>query len=118
MKPQVVQQVRRWYWQRITAMIMTLFVLVHLVLMIHAIKGGLSAGEILARTQGSVLWVLFYGLFVVLVSVHASIGLGNILVEWARLPQGSARLISNLVALALLVLGLRAVWAVTCGSMP
>ena len=60
--------VRLYLAQRISAMIMAPLVFVHLGMMIYAIQGGLSAGEILGRTQGSVFWGLFYGLFVVAAS--------------------------------------------------
>jgi len=64
--------------QRISALIMAPLVLGHLAVMIYAVQGGLSAAEILSRTQGSA----FYGLFVVAVSVHAAIGLRAIASEW------------------------------------
>ena len=44
-----VLQARRWYWQRLSAMVLALCVVVHLALMIVAVRGGLSAGEILSR---------------------------------------------------------------------
>ena len=48
-----VAQARRWYWQRISAMVLALCVLVHLGVMIYAVRGGLSAAEILGRTRGN-----------------------------------------------------------------
>lgn len=71
--------------QRISALVMVPLVFGHLAVMIYAIQGGLSSEEILGRTQGSVFWFLFYGLFVLAVSVHASIGLRTVLGEWAGL---------------------------------
>ena len=53
--------------------------------MIVAVQNGLSAGEILGRTQGSLWWGLFYGLFVAAVSVHAAIGLRTVAFEWLKL---------------------------------
>ena len=117
MNQSAVKAARRWYWQRITAMAMALFVVIHIAVMVYAMNGGLSAAEVLGRTQGSVIWALFYGIFVVLVSVHASIGFRNTLVEWLRMSGSAAGLTGNLVGLVLLVLGLRAVWAVTFGSL-
>jgi fumarate reductase subunit C len=111
-----VNAAKRWYWQRVTAMIMALFVLVHLAVIVYAINGGLSAAEVLSRTRGNILWAVYYALFVGLVSVHASIGLRNILVEWAGAKEGAASVLSKLLALLLLVMGLRAVWAVTLGG--
>lgn len=98
--------------QRLTAMVLAPLVLVHLGLVLVAIRGGLSAAEILARTQGSVGWALFYGLFVVTVAVHAPIGVRNVLREWTGLPRGAVDLLALGFGVLLLALGLRAVWAV------
>jgi len=98
--------------QRLTAMALGPLVLVHLGLVLVAIRGGLSAGEILSRTQGSVGWALFYGVFVVAVAVHAPIGVRNVLREWAGLPGRAVDILAFGFALLLLALGLRAVWAV------
>ena len=76
--------------QRLTAMAMAPFVLVHLGLIIYAVRSGLSAGAVLSRTQGSWAWILFYGLFVACVAIHVPIGLRNILVEWLRLGRRAA----------------------------
>lgn len=98
--------------QRLTAMVLAPLVLVHLGLVLVAIRGGLTAAEILARTQGSVGWALFYGLFVVTVAVHAPIGVRNVLREWTGLPRGAVDLLALGFGVLLLVIGLRAVWAV------
>ena len=45
-------QARLWDWQRISAMVLALCVAIHLVTIVYAVRGGLSAAEILARTQG------------------------------------------------------------------
>lgn len=102
--------------QRITAMLMAPFVLVHLTVMVIAIQGGLSAVEILSRTQGSVLWTLFYGGFVVAAGIHGAIGLRVILHEWAGLSGRVLPGVSGGIGAALILLGLRAVWAVTWGA--
>ena len=98
--------------QRLTAMVLAPLVLVHLGLVLVAIRGGLTAGEILARTQGSVGWALFYGLFVVAVAVHAPIGVRNVLREWTGLARGAVDWVALGFGVLLLALGLRAVWAV------
>ena len=102
--------------QRLSALVMGPFVLVHIAVMIYAIQGGLSAAEILGRTQGSVFWFLFYGLFVVAVSIHAAIGLRVILFEWGGLKGTALSVTSWAIGLVLLGLGARAVWAVTAGG--
>ena len=99
--------------QRITALFMAPFVLVHLAVMIYAIQGGLSAAEILGRTQGSVLWFLFYGGFVVAVAIHGAIGLRVIAFEWGGLKGTALDVFMWFVGLGLFALGARAVWAVT-----
>ena len=55
--------------QRLTALILAPLVLVHLVLILIAVEGGLSAAEILDRTRGSVGWAAFYGLFVLAAAI-------------------------------------------------
>jgi fumarate reductase subunit C len=99
--------------QRLSALVMAPFVLVHIGVMIYAIQGGLSAAEILGRTQGSVFWALFYGMFVIAVSIHAAVGLRTILGEWAGLRGRQRDVVSVLISLGLFALGLQAVWAVT-----
>lgn len=98
--------------QRLTAMIMAPFVLVHLGVILYAVRGGLTAAEILSRTQGSWIWIPFYSLFVLSVAVHVPIGLRNILIEWARLSRNGASVACLLFGLLLLAMGLRAVAAV------
>ena len=98
--------------QRLTAMVLGPLVLVHLGLVLVAIRGGLTAGEILARTQGSVGWALFYGAFVVAVAIHAPIGVRNVLREWTGLSGRAVDITALGFGALLLALGLRAVWAV------
>lgn len=104
--------VRLYLWQRATAMLLAPLVLAHLVLIIYAVQGGLSAEEILQRTQSNIGWALFYSIFVVCAAVHGGIGLRNILAEWTRLGNKTAAILSYIVLLLLLILGLRAVYAV------
>ncbi|MEM7189905.1 MAG: succinate dehydrogenase [Pseudomonadota bacterium] len=101
--------------QRITAAIMVPLVIGHLAVMIYAVQGGLSAAEILGRTQGSVIWAMFYGTFAIAVAIHAAIGVSNIAEDWLRLRGWSVAAIGLLVCIGLLGLGLHAVFAVTAG---
>lgn len=96
-----------------TALLMAPLVLGHIAVMIYAIQGGLSAEEILGRTQGSVAWFMFYGLFVVAVSIHGAIGLRAVLHEWGGLKGTSLELAMWGTGLVLVAMGGRAVWAVT-----
>lgn len=104
---------RLYMLQRITALLMAPLVLGHLAVMIYAIQGGLSAAEILGRTQGSVAWFMFYGTFVLAVSIHAAIGLRAIAFEWAGLKGPALEAFMWVTGFCLLALGARAVWAVT-----
>lgn len=99
--------------QRLSALVMAPFVIVHIGVMIYAIQGGLTAAEILGRTQGSLFWFLFYGMFVVAVSIHAAIGLRVILFEWGGLKGTALTAATWLIGLGLFALGANAVWAVT-----
>lgn len=98
--------------QRLSAMVMAPFVLIHLAIILYAVRGGLTAAEILSRTQGSWLWIPFYSLFVISVAVHVPIGLRNILIEWAKFSRGASSVFCLLFGLLLLSMGLRAVAAV------
>ena len=98
--------------QRLSALAMAPFVLVHLGVILVAVRGGLTTAEILSRTQGSWGWILFYGLFVACVSVHVPIGLRNIAVEWLRLPRRAATSLAALLAVVMLIMGLKSVASV------
>jgi fumarate reductase subunit C len=98
--------------QRGTAVILAVAVAVHLGTILYAVRGGLTAGEILGRTQGNLAFLLFYGLFVVAAAIHAPIGLRSILREWTPWRGRSLDGAMLAVAALLLVLGLRAALAV------
>ena len=104
---------RLYMLQRLSALIMAPLVLGHIAVMIYAVQGGLSASEILSRTQGSVAWAMFYGIFVVAVSVHAAIGLRVIIREYLGLKGRSLDVLTGAIGLLLFALGINAVYAVT-----
>jgi len=99
--------------QRLSAMILAPLVIVHLIVILYAIRGGLTAAEILSRIQSNGAWMLFYGLFVIAVAVHAPIGLRTILREWTSIPGRIIDPLMVLFACLLLILGARAVYALT-----
>jgi fumarate reductase subunit C len=105
-------ELRLYIAQRLSAAILAPLVLLHLGVMIYAIQGGLSAEEILARTRGSLLWGGIYGVFVLAVAVHASVGLRNILHEWGGLRDPWLGYLGWAFFAGLLIAGLRAVGAV------
>lgn len=104
--------VRTYIAQRVSAIILVPFILTHLVLIIMAVQNGLSAEEILGRTRGSAGWAIFYGIFLLAVSVHATIGVGTVLAEWTSLRPRNVKIVSHLFGAALLILGFRAIIAV------
>jgi fumarate reductase subunit C len=98
--------------QRATAFVLAFAVTIHLVTIIYAIRGGLTAGEILARTHGNRWFLGFYLVFVLAAAIHAPIGLRSILREWARWRDRSLDIAMLAFAGLLLVLGVRAALAV------
>ena len=80
---------------------------------IYAVRGGLTAGEILARTQGNRCVSRFYLVFVLAAAVHAPIGLRIVLREWAKWRGRSLDVATaGFLGVLLLALGLRAALAV------
>jgi fumarate reductase subunit C len=109
-------QARLWYAQRISAMVLGLCVAIHLFIMFYAIHGGLTAGEILGRTQGNWLFAIFYEVFVLACFVHAPIGFANILRE--NFPRSSGLAVFPWVLAGLiLILGTAAVIGVFTGGV-
>jgi len=107
----VSARVQTWLWivQRASALVLAVVVAIHLATMVYVIHGGLSAGQILARTRGSVAWLVVYGSFVTAAAVHAPIGLRPVLSEWSPLPPRAIDATALIFALLLAVLGWRAV---------
>jgi fumarate reductase subunit C len=105
-------QVRLWFAQRASAAVLAICVVVHLATMIYAVRGGLSAAEILARTQGNYVWFAFYTLFVLAVAVHAPIGLRTVLAEMLGWRGAGSDVLVLALAIGLALAGMRAVLAV------
>ena len=93
-------------------MVLAVCVLVHLAGIVYAVRGGLSADEILGRTRGNWGFAIFYCAFVLAAAVHVPTGLANIAEEWVALDRRIALWLSRAFAVVLLVMGLRAVVAV------
>jgi fumarate reductase subunit C len=110
--PSVITQARLWYAQRISAMALAVCVAVHIGIMVYAVRGGLSAAEILGRTHGNAAFAVFYGVFVLACAVHVPIGLLRVAEEWLRWRGASAIAAAWACAILLAALGLRAVYGV------
>jgi fumarate reductase subunit C len=103
---------RLYLWQRATAALMVPLVVVHIAVIFYASRNGMTAADILSRTHSSIVWASYYGLFVAAVSIHASIGVRNVLTEWSPLTDRRAGLLAIVFGLLLAALGTRAVFAV------
>jgi fumarate reductase subunit C len=110
-----VKRLELWLYiaQRGSALVLAPLVLLHLGVILYAVSGGLSAGEILGRTRSTMLWPAIYALFVVAAAIHASIGLRVVLREWTAWRNRSLDLATLGFGLVLLALGLRAVQAIS-----
>ena len=106
------REIKFWVAQRATAVVLALCVAVHLVTLVYAVRGGLSAAEILGRTRGSIAWGTFYSVFVIAAAVHGAIGLRTVAAEWLGWRGDGAELAMTVVGLVLTIAGLRAVVAV------
>jgi len=106
-------QAKLWYAQRISAMVLAACVVAHLAIIVYATRRGLTGADILARTRGNAGIAAFYAAFVVACAVHAPIGLRTVAQEWLRWRGGALDAACGAFAFAILVAGLRAVWAVS-----
>ena len=104
--------VRLYLLQRLTALLMVPLIIGHLAIIFYATRKGLTAGDILGRTRGSLGWGLYYGAFVLAASVHGAIGVRGIAMEWAGIRGRQLDLLMWGFGLVLTALGLRAVYAV------
>jgi len=105
-------QTLMWVAQRASAAVLVVCVVVHLAIIIYAVRNGLSAADILGRTHGSYAWAGFYAIFVSAVVVHAPIGLRSVLAETFDWRGRSLDIAVMATALTLAMWGFRAVYAV------
>ena len=103
---------RLYILQRASAALLLPLIGIHIWLIYYATARGISAADILYRTRGSVGWGLYYMAFVLLVSVHAAIGVRGVLADWSRFDEPGLDMAAWLVAILLVTTGLRAVAAV------
>ena len=101
-----------WVAQRASAAVLALCVAVHLATVIYAVRGGLTAAEILSRTKGNLVWLAFYSLFVLAIVVHVPIGLRAVLAEWLGWRGAWRDLVLVCFSIFLAFSGMRAVMAV------
>jgi len=98
-----------WLTQRVSAAVLALCVAAHLVTIVLAVQGGLSAAEILGRTRGSAAWAAFYATFVLAAAIHAPIGLRTVARETLGWRGPTLEAAAAAVGVALAAMGWRAV---------
>jgi fumarate reductase subunit C len=98
-----------WATQRTSGAVLGLCTVIHLGTIIYAVRHGLSAADILARTRGNLVWAGFYATFVIAVALHAPLGLRIILVEWLGWRDCASALASAVLAIVFVMAGMRAV---------
>ena len=103
--------VRLYIWQRATAALMAPLVLIHIAVIFYATRQQMTAADILSRTHGSAVWASYYALFVAAVSIHASIGVRNVLAEWSPLAERHAGQFAIMFGILLALLGAHAIFA-------
>jgi fumarate reductase subunit C len=101
-------QTHLWVAQRVTAMLLAVAVVVHLVTIIGAVRGGLSAAEILGRLQGHEGWLAFYVVFALAAGLHGAIGLRAIAAEALGIRGRAADIAWLAAGLATAAFGIRA----------
>lgn len=97
--------------QRASAAVLAFAVTLHLATIVYAVRGGLTAAEIIARTQHNGWFLALYAVFVLAVAIHAPIGLRNIAREWTTWRGRSLDVALAAFALLLVTLGLTAALA-------
>ncbi|WP_203076913.1 succinate dehydrogenase [Falsiroseomonas ponticola] len=102
--------VQLWTLQRVTAIVLAVAVVVHLVTILVAVRGGLSAAEIIGRTRGNWAWLGFYAVFALAAGLHGAIGLRAIAAEWAGWRGRGYDLAWIGIALVTAAFGIRAAW--------
>ncbi len=107
--PGAAVEAKLWIWQRLSAAVLGICVIVHLAVIVYAVQGGLTADEIINRVSGNLAWFAFYAVFVIAVAVHAPIGIRAILNEMTPLRPGAVHAVMATFCLIILAMGFRAI---------
>ena len=92
---------RLYLWQRGSAALMVPLVAIHLAVIFYATRHGMTAADILSRTHGSLPGRRITACSSLAVSIHAAIGIRNILIEWIAAERSPARRCALLFGLVL-----------------
>ena len=98
--------------QRVSAIVLAVAVVIHLAGILIAVRSDLTAAAVLARTRGNGLFLAYYSVFVMATAVHAPIGLRTVVREWSQWRGRSLDFAMAVLGGVILVLGLRAAFAV------
>ena len=101
----------RFVWQRASAAVLAICVVVHLASIVYAVRSGLSAEAIVSRMHANPAWPAFFAILVVAVAIHAPLGLRAIADEWLGVRGFVVDTVLALFGLVLLGGGLYAVRA-------
>ena len=99
-------ETKLWLLQRASAIVLGACSIIHLGVIIEAVKAGLTAAEIINRVGGSTGWFIFYSIFVFAASVHAPIGLRTIIKESITASNLSITIAVSSFSLVLMGLGM------------
>lgn len=109
-----------WLWlvQRAGAVVLLVGVAVHFTTNIMAVRNGLSAEEILGRTAGNMVFLIFYSLFSLAIAGHGAVGLRTLLREATPLPGAAIDGITLAVGILLAVVGCRIAYGFYAVGLP
>lgn len=97
-----------WLAQRLSAGALIVGAVIHVSTNVYAVRGGLSAAEVIDRIQGNGAWLAFYLVFAAAAAVHGPLGLRTILNEMTPVRGRAADAVAVVLAVALVWLGWRA----------
>lgn len=103
-------QPKIWLLQRLSAVILAICSITHLIIIINAVKGGLTAAEIIDRVGASTEWFIFYSTFIIAASIHAPIGIRTVLRESTNASNIKITVIIYSFGLLLVGLGMWSIW--------
>lgn len=99
----------RWLLQRITAILLVLFLAIHIIT-IHFIPAEVvNLDNVMGRIHGSTFWLIFYGLFLITALFHGLNGVYEIIIDYnpPTVLRRTVTVLFCLLGVAAFVLGLQ-----------
>lgn len=97
-----------WFAQRLSALVLVVGAIIHVGTNIYAVRGGLTAAEIIGRVRGNTAWLVFYLVFAAVAAIHGPLGLRTVLNEMTPVRGRAADLVALVLGVGILWLGWRA----------